>query len=128
MKKTCSYFWKYAQCCIAESYVLVAIFFLLFLVGFIRRTKSLEITGIFWPLETLKLSTSNLFKIWNFKTVNWRQERVWGTHHHPSDRKAHLNSHVSPVLHINPCFLGLMRKSRYALSLEQRRHDNILHD
>lgn len=39
-----------------------------------------------------------------------------------SDVRAYLNFHVSPVLHINLCILGLLRKLKYALTPKVRRY------
>lgn len=38
----------------------------------------------------------------------------------PSDIRAYLNAHVNHVLHINPCFVRLMRTSKYELTPEER--------
>lgn len=43
-----------------------------------------------------------------------------------ADKRAYLNFYVSPVFYINPCFLGLVRKSRYALTPEKRRFRALL--
>ena len=43
-------------------------------------------------------------------------------HRRPSDVRAYLNVRVSPASYINPCFLELMRRSRYALTPDEGQH------